>query len=110
MTCREFRKKYNYTLNDVSVATGYSISAISKYEREIDTMTNDFVEKIQKAYNVTIIKQFRKFIFNEHHKDIISTYQNELNELYEELDKISKENTILKEKLSKIYQICEEVK
>lgn len=105
MKCREFRKQFSYTLNDLSIATGYSISAISKWERENDTMPEDFVEKIYKEYGVVIERQFRKFIFNDKHNNAMAIYQNELNELYKELDKMSNENAKLKEKIAKIVII-----
>jgi len=109
MKCREFRKQFGYTLNDLAIATGYSISGISKWERENDTMPKDFVEKIYKAYGVVIERQFRKFIFNDKHQDVLSVYQKELNELYEELDKTSNENAMLREKLAKISQMCNNI-
>lgn len=109
MTCREFRSQHGYTLNDLSIATGYSISAISKWERENDTMPEDFVEKVQKHFGVVIVRQFRKFIFNDKHNNAMAVYQNELNELYEELDKMSNENAKLKEKIAKISQMCNNI-
>lgn len=108
MKCREFRKQFSYTLNDLSIATGYSISAISKWERENDTMPKDFVEKIYNAYGVVIERQFRNFIFNVKHQGVVNEFQEELRILHNDLLELQQENIKLKERLTKISKICQE--
>lgn len=108
MKCREFRKQFGYTLNDLSVATGYSISGISKWERENDTMPKDFVDKIYDAYGVVIERQFRNFIFNVKHQGVVDELQEELKLLHNDLLELQEENIKLKKKLERISKICEE--
>ena len=108
MKCREFRKQFSYTLNDLSIATGYSMSAISKWERENDTMPKDFVEKIYNAYGVVIERQFRNFIFNVKHQGVVNKFQEELRILHNDLLELQQENIKLKERLTKISKICQE--
>ena len=108
MKCREFRKEFKYTLKDLAIATGYSISAISKWERENDTMPKDFVEKIYKAYGVVIERQFRNFVFNVKHQGVVNEFQEELRLLHNDLLELQEENIKLKKKLERISKICQE--
>ena len=108
MKCRDFRKQFDYTLKDLASATGYSISAISKWERENDTMPKDFVDKIYKVYGVVIERQFRNFIFNVKHQGVVDEFQEELRLLHNDLLELQEENIKLKKRLERISKICEE--
>lgn len=106
MKCREFRKQYNLTLAELSAETGYSLSAISKWEREQDTMPSDFVDEVYRVYGVVIERQIKNFVFNIKHQEEVNELLNEIALLQDELDKKSVENLELKKKLSEISKIC----
>ena len=108
MTCREFRQQHGYTLNDLSIVTGYSISGISKWERECDTMPQDFVDKIFNKFGVVIEKQHRRFVFNEEHQEAVDELKNEIDELYKIIDKLQADNAKLTLKIESIEKICKE--
>ena len=108
MTCREFRQQHGYTLRDLSIETGYSISGISKWERECDTMPQDFVDKIFNKFGVVIEKQHRRFVFNEEHQEAVDELKNEIDELYKIIDKLQEDNAKLTLKIESIRKICKE--
>ena len=106
MTCREFRQQHGYTLKDLSAETGYCISAISKWERECETMPQEFCDKMFEKFNVVIKKQQRYFLFNEEHQEVVEELRNEIDELYKTIDKLQEENAKLKLKVESIQAIC----
>ena len=108
MNCREFRKKFSYTLKDLSIETGYSISAISKWERECETMPQDFVDKVFGKFGFLIEKQHRNYVFNDEHAEIVEQLKNEIDNLYKIIDKLQNDNVILTLKIQSIQKICKE--
>lgn len=108
MTCREFRKIFSLTLCDVSAETGFSPSAISKWEREIDTMPKVFVDLVKQKYGVDIERQWKNTVTKGKYNTTIADYNNKINKLQERISNLEAENAKLKYKLNQILKLAGE--
>lgn len=73
MLLKQYRKAHALTLADVAKATGYSISAISKYENEKASMPDDFINLIRMLYDSDMTRQVSSY-----EKDILSSQRVEV--------------------------------
>ena len=108
MTCREFRKAFSLTLSDLSAETGFSQSAISKWERELDTMPKMFVDLVKQKYGVDIERQWKNTVAKGKYNATIIDYNNKINKLQERIAKLEMENAKLKYKIKQISIIAGE--
>ena len=58
MTLRQFRKSKGMTLKQLAGELGCSPSAISKWERNVDTIPDYIIDYIKLKFNVDIDKQY----------------------------------------------------
>lgn len=61
MTLKEFRKSVGMTLVQLAVKLGCSPSAISKYERSIETVPQHIIEKIKIKFDVDVDTTYSKY-------------------------------------------------
>ena len=108
MTCREFRKIFSLTLFDLSAETGFSPSAISKWEREIDTMPKVFVDLVKQKYGVDIERQWKNTVAKGKYNTAIADCNNKINKLQERIQSLEAENAKLKYKLNQILKLAGE--
>lgn len=80
MTLNEFRKSKGMTLSTLAGYLECSPSAISKYERNIETVPNDVIQKIKNKFGVTIEKQYNQLaLYKQRIKDLESANQTLVN-------------------------------
>lgn len=108
MTCREFRKIFSLTLSDLSAETGFSPSAISKWEREVDTMPKVFVDLVKQKYGVDIERQWKNTVTKGKYNTTVADYDNKINKLQNRIFFLEKENAKLKYKLNQILKLAGE--
>ena len=71
MTLKEFRKSRGWTLVQLADELGCSPSAISKYERNVESVPDSIVEKIVDKFDVTVDKQYNNLsIYKRRIKDL----------------------------------------
>ena len=71
MTLKEFRKSRGWTLVQLADELGCSPSAISKYERNVETVPDSIVEKIVDKFGVAVDKQYNNLsIYKSRIKDL----------------------------------------
>lgn len=63
MTLKEFRKSKGMTLDTLAEHLDCSPSAISKYERNIETVPDDLILKIKNQFGVEVEKQYNQLAF-----------------------------------------------
>ena len=78
MTLKDFRKSRGMTLVSLSQELGCSPSAISKWERNVDTVPDHVIDKIRINFNVTIDKEYSDL---NKYKQRISDLENEVQKL-----------------------------
>lgn len=75
---KEIRKRLNLTLADLAVATGFSISYLSKIERNQGNITLEAISKICAAFNIDLIE----FLCMDFDKDVVLVHKNERSVIY----------------------------
>lgn len=105
MTLREFRKQHGYTLKDISIETGCSIAALSRYETNLDDMPDRLVEKIKNIYGVDIENQTRWYVSKKQMEKELKPLLERITNLLATIDVLEKENKDLKSKLETIRNI-----
>ena len=108
MKSREFRTMFSLTLDTVSIETGYSKAGISKWERELETMPQGYVDKIKEVYGVTIEKQHKFYVTNEKYDKTVKEYEERIKTLKNEKFKLEQENAKLQYKLKQIMTLAGE--
>lgn len=108
MKSREFRTMFSLTLDTVSIETGYSKAGISKWERELETMPQGYVDKIKEVYGVTIEKQHKFYVTNEKYDKAVKEYEERIKTLKNEKFKLEQENAKLQYKLKQIMTLAGE--
>lgn len=78
MTLKDFRKSRGMTLVSLSQELGCSPSAISKWERNVDTVPDHIIDKIRINFNVTIDKEYSD----------LNTYKQRISDLENEVQKL----------------------
>lgn len=106
MTCKEFRKAHGYTLVDVSIATGFSFSTISKWENGVDDMQPAFVSRMKRVYGVDIELQTKNKITKKEHNKIVEAKNIEIAKLKEEKAELERVILKLAKKIDKIKIIA----
>ena len=80
MTLKEFRKSKGMTLDTLAEYLDCSPSAISKYERNIETVPDDLILKIKKLFNVEVEKQYNQLtLYKQRIKDLEAANQTLVN-------------------------------
>lgn len=75
---KALRKQLNLTLAEIAVATGFSISYLSKIERNQGNVTLEAISKICAAFNIDLIA----FLQMDFGKDVIHIHKNERHVIY----------------------------
>ncbi len=71
MTLKEFRKSKGMTLDTLAGYLGCSPSAISKYERNIETVPDELILKIKNIFGVEVEKQYNQLaLYKQRIKDL----------------------------------------
>lgn len=108
MTSREFRGMFSLTLFSVAAETGFSPSAISKWERECDSMPQEYVNKVKEVYGVEIEKQWKNTVAKGVYNKTIVDYDKKISKLQERIRELEMQNAKLQYKLKQISTIAGE--
>lgn len=71
MKLKDFRKSKGMTLISLASELGCSPSAISKYERNIETIPDHLIDKIKNEFGVEVDKEYSKLdVYKQRIKDL----------------------------------------
>ena len=80
MTLKEFRKSKGMTLDTLAGHLGCSPSAISKYERNIETVPDYLILKIKSIFGIEVEKQYNQLtLYKQRIKDLEAANQTLVN-------------------------------
>lgn len=76
MKLKDFRKSKGMTLISLASELGCSPSAISKYERNIETIPDHLIDKIKNEFGVEVDKEYSKLdVYKQRIKDLENEVQ-----------------------------------
>lgn len=111
MRLKDFRKSNGMTLISLASELGCSPSAISKYERNIETIPDYLIDVIQNKFGVTVEKEYSKLgIYKQRIKDLENEVQKLINYGLVQQDEITRLEAALNLAYSNLSDVGNQIK